>query len=176
MLIFNVVAHACPSLRPSSSDIGLVVCTAWAMWHQSDLQNNCGGPINQIGSGINHCAEDILCHRCPLAITPSKMLTLSLLLPSILLFPASHDQPTKWLLKALKWKRERCPFHHSFKMQVKVYRVAFMSGTWKAFQWDDQKTIKSLLFRLTSGLHFIPRPSLQSALIVTANISSWEEK
>ena len=45
------------------------------MWHQSDLQNSRGGAINHIGSGINHCVEDIFCHRCPLTITLCKTLT-----------------------------------------------------------------------------------------------------
>lgn len=67
-------AHVCPPLRLTNTDIRLVVCTAWVMWHQSDLQNSRGGAINHIGSGINHCVEDIFCHRCSLTITLRKTL------------------------------------------------------------------------------------------------------
>lgn len=125
--------HVCPPLRLTNTDIGLVVCTAWVMWHQSDLQNSRGGAINHIGSGINHCVEDIFCHRCPLTITLFKMLALSLL-PIYPSFPPSLHQPTKRPPIGLerRERRERCPFRHSFKMQVKVYGVACVPAMWNA--------------------------------------------
>lgn len=123
----------------ANSDIRLFVCTAWVMWHQSDLQNNCGGAINQIGSGINHCAEDIFCHRCPLTITLRKTLALSLFLYILLFRHCSISQESGY------WKAgtgsERCPFH-SFKMQVKVYGVAFMPGIRKASRGEGKKKEK----------------------------------
>ncbi len=107
IFIFNVVAHVCPPLRLTNTDIRLVVCTAWVMWHQSDLQNSRGGAINHIGSGINHCVEDIFCHRCPLTITLCKTLAPSLL-PSIPLFlhrSISHQSDHRLVSRGRK-KRE----------------------------------------------------------------------
>lgn len=148
--------HVCPPLRLTNTDIGLVVCTAWVMWHQSDLQNSRGGAINHIGSGINHCVEDIFCHRCPLTITLFKMLAPSLL-PFYPSFPPSLHQATKRPPIGLKRRerRERCPFRHSFKMQVKVYGVACVPTMWNALQQrDEQKTVKTLAFEINSQDHF----------------------
>lgn len=61
-------AHVCFPFWLTNSDIR-IVCTAWVMWQQSDLQNSHGGAINHIGPGINYCARDILSHCCPFTIT-----------------------------------------------------------------------------------------------------------
>lgn len=137
IFIFTVATHVCPPLRLTNTDIRLVVCTAWVMWHQSDLQNSRGGAINHIGSGINHCVEDIFCHRCPLTITLCKTLARSLS-PSI----HSSIAPSATIAIGLLRKKEKgCPFHHSFKMQVKVYRVACVLSTQiERRQWRHTNT------------------------------------
>lgn len=156
----------------TNGKIRLVVCTAWVMWHQSDLQNNCGGAINQIGSGINHCAEDIFYHCNSLTITFYKMLTLFFLFPFIRLFVHSSISLESGYRRA--WiGSERCPFWHSFKMQVKVYRVAFMPGVRKLRGEKTKKTVRSLFFRLTSGQHFYFTAFTHHPHTVTEAISGW---
>lgn len=149
IFVFTVDTHVCPPLWLTNTDIRLVVCTAWVMRHQSDLQNSRGGAINHIGSGINHYVEDIFCHRCPLTITLHKMLSPSLL-PSILLFlhrSISHQSDQRLVSRGRK-RRERCPFHYLFKMQVKVYRHACAPAIWNAFQQrEQQETMKTLTSR-----------------------------
>lgn len=104
--VFNAGMRVCPPLWLTNTDIRLVVCTAWVMRHQSDLQNSRGGAINHIGSGINHYVEDIFCHRCPLTITLHKTLSLSLPPPIHPSFPSSLHQPPKRPAIGLERKRK----------------------------------------------------------------------
>lgn len=121
IFIFYAGAHAGSPLWRANSDIRAVVCTAWVMWHQSDLQNSRGGAINHSGSGINHCAEDIFCHRCPLTITlgEEKKKKLAPSLPACVppsLPPSHHNtslhqQPSdhRWVSRGRKTGGS-CPF------------------------------------------------------------------
>lgn len=129
IFISSVVTHVCPPLRLTNTDIGLVVCTAWVMWHQSDLQNSRGGAINHIGSGINHCVEDIFCHRCPLTITLHKTLAPSLLQshPSFFFLHRSiSHQSERRLVSRGRERRGRCPFRHSFKYEFEFIEPSEM--------------------------------------------------
>lgn len=117
------------------------------MWHESDLQNSRGGAINHIGSGINHCVEDIFCHRCPLTITLRK--NPSALPPRVhpTFFPSVTSSATK---ATTDWsqeeKDERCPFQYLFKMQVKVYRLALRARHLKYSSGVSAKEPMKLLF------------------------------
>lgn len=129
------------------------------MWHQSDLQNRRGGAINHIGSGINHCVEDIFCHRCPLTITLCKN-ACSLppsLLPTALLFLHSRSDPPIGLERTPAQRDVLSP--HSFEMQVKVYGVACVPAIRNALQRrEKQTTMRTLFLRLASRPLFISQP------------------
>lgn len=122
----GVCTHVCPPLRLPNTDIRPVVCAAWVMWHQSDLQNSRGGAINHIGSGINHCVEDILCHRCPLTITlrknarpPPPPPLFSSSSPSILPFSSIASQSSDHrLVSGGGAGRERRPLRRSLKCRL----------------------------------------------------------
>lgn len=141
-------AHVWPPLWLTNSDIRLVVCTAWVMWHQSDLQNSRGGAINHIGSGINHCVEDIFCRRCPLTITLHKTLAPTLLGRTLLLLHHSISHKSDHRLVSRKREERDVLSTTHLKCRLKFIELPACQTSQMLFRSESKRQWRLCFFEI----------------------------